>query len=274
MVRAKNQRRHSRVVSQVLLLILGTAACSVGERAAEARVNSAGTPIVPVMRVDSGMTVMEHPPTAYSQAPQWTLEPTPLTTIGGTDGDPQFDLTWASYVVPLSDGRVMTFARVGSKVLLFDRNGKGVRTIGRQGQGPGDWMNFGDPVLLAGDTVLVLDFANNRLNWVTAEGGIVRTAPFTVTGDMRRTRNISGFLLTGELVMHSAGWSGGHQTDSLQRSLAPVLTANLTTGQSRMIAILPTCRVSSSKPDFAVGHELNGTGSGLAGTRSSSPGIP
>jgi hypothetical protein len=101
-------------------------------------------------------------------------------------------------------------------------------------------MNFGDPVLLAGDTVLVLDFANNRLNWVTADGGVVRTEPYVVSGDMRGMSHISGFLPSGELVMHSAGVSwGGQQTDSLQRSLARILAANLTTGQTRPIATVP-----------------------------------
>ncbi len=133
----------------------------------------------------------------------------------------------------------MTFAPVGNKVFVFGRDGKGERVIGRTGQGPGDWMNFGDPVLLEDDTVLVLDFANNRLNWVTADDGIVRTAPYEISADMRGMHNVSGFISTDELLMHSAGSWGGHQTDSLQRSLARVIVANIRTGESRSSGMLP-----------------------------------
>ena len=200
---------------------------------------SKGEPVAATTRVENGVTVYEHAPDAFSKAPHWTLEPTPASTIGGADGDPQYDLTHARMVVQLSDGRVMTFAPVGNKVFVFGRDGKGERVVGRTGQGPGDWMNFGDPVLLENDTVLVLDFANRRLNWVTADGGIVRTAPYEISGDMRFMHGVSGFISTGELLMHSAGSWGGHQTDSLQRSLARVAAANIQTGEARSLPTIP-----------------------------------
>lgn len=223
-----------------LMCLVVLVACSVGADVGEiTKTESTSDPVLALARVENGVTILEHAPEAFQRAPQWTIEATPATTIGGRDGDPQFDLTYAQYVVPLSDGRVMTFARVGNKVIVFDKNGKGVRTIGRTGQGPGDWMSFGDPVLLERDTILVLDFANNRLNWVTADGGIVRTAPYVVARDVRRMSSISGFLPSGELVMHSAGSWGGHQLDSLQRSIAVVMAANLTNGETQTVTQLP-----------------------------------
>jgi 6-bladed beta-propeller len=200
---------------------------------------SKGEPVAATTRVENDVTVYEHAPDALDKAPQWTLESAPASTIGGAGGDPQYDLTRAYFVVPLSDGRVMTFAPVGNKVFVFGRDGKGERVIGKTGQGPGDWMHFGTPVLLEDDTVLVLDLANNRLNWVTADGGIVRTAPYPVTGDMRFMNHIPGFMSTGELLMHSAGSWGGHQTDSLQRSLARVMAANIRTGETRSLGPVP-----------------------------------
>ena len=132
-----------------------------------------GDPVPATTRIDNGVTVYEYPPDAFDRAPRWTLDSEPVSTIGGADGDPKYDLTRTDWVIPLSDGRVMTFAGVGNQVFVFGRDGKGERVIGQTGQGPGDWMRFGTPVLLEDDTVLVLDFANRRLNWVTADGGIV-----------------------------------------------------------------------------------------------------
>ena len=186
-----------------------------------------GDPVPATTRIDNGVTVYEYPPDAFDRAPRWTLDSEPVSTIGGADGDPKYDLTRTDWVIPLSDGRVMTFAGVGNQVFVFGRDGKGERVIGQTGQGPGDWMRFGTPVLLEDDTVLVLDFANRRLNWVTADGGIVRTAPYEVTGDMRRMSRIAGFMSSGELLMHSAGSWGSHQTDSLNRSLASFVVADV-----------------------------------------------
>lgn len=197
-------------------------------------------PIPATTRVENGVTVHAHAPDAFDKAPQWTFEDTPASTIGGAGGDPQYDLTYAYFVVPLSDGRVMTFAPVGNKVFVFGRDGKGERVIGRTGQGPGDWMHFGTPVLLDGDTVLVLDFANNRLNWVTADGGIVRTAPYDIPDEMHNMFHIPGFMSTGELLMHSAGsWGGGREPDSLQRSLALVAATNIRTKETRSVGTMP-----------------------------------
>ena len=174
---------------------------------------SRGEPVPATVRVENGVTVYDHAPDAFTRAPQWTLEPTPAAVIGGADGDPQYDLTRVTYVVPLSDGRVMTFARVGNKVIVFGRDGKGERVIGRTGQGPGDWMAFGDPVLLENDEVLVLDFGNRRLNWVSPDRGIVRSAPYEVSTGTHFMSNVGGLMSSGELLMHSAGTWGGHQTD-------------------------------------------------------------
>ena len=221
----------NRIAAMVgVILVAMTTACSGDVDVEEVKqMISPGDPVLATLRVENGVNVYEYAPDAFKKAPQWTLDPTPVATIGGADGDPQYDLTRVSFVVPLSDGRAMTFARVGNKVFVFGRDGKGERTIGRTGQGPGDWMRFGDPVLLENDTVLVLDFANNRLNWVTADDGIVRTAPYDVSGGVRRMHRIAGFISTGELLLHSAGSWGAHQTDSLHRSLAEVMAADLTT---------------------------------------------
>jgi hypothetical protein len=200
---------------------------------------SKGEPVPATTRVENGVTVYEHAADAFDKAPQWTLEATAATTYGGADGDPQYDLTYAYFVVPLSDGRLMTFAPVGNKVFVFGKNGRGERVIGRTGQGPGDWMAFGAPVLLENDTVLVLDLGNMRLNWVTADQGIVRTAPFEVADEMHMMRHIPGFMSSGELLMHSAGSYGATPRDSLQRTLASVVATNITTREVRSLGTIP-----------------------------------
>lgn len=90
---------------------------------------------------------------------EWQLERT--TTIGSIDGpdalSPILDLT----VGP--DGHVYVAQQFVPHVAVFDRDGRLVRTIGRAGQGPGEFD--GNPVRLGwvGDTLWVADFSKTTL---------------------------------------------------------------------------------------------------------------
>jgi hypothetical protein len=232
-------RTWSRTLAIITLTFAQVGCDTQGELDELVRAIAQRDPILAAAPAQGGPWIYNYAADAFAKAPQLMLESVPISTYGGAAGDPRFDLTRVDYVVPLSDGRLMSFARVGNHVFVFGRDGKGQRVIGRTGQGPGDWMRFGNPVPVGGDSVLVVDFANNRLNWVTADGGVVRTAPFEVGGDTRRMNSIAGFVGSRELVMHTAGFWGGHDRDSLNRSLARVASVNIGTGRFRDLFTIP-----------------------------------
>lgn len=63
-------------------------------------------------------------------------------------------------------------------VLLFDHAGNVLKTVGRQGRGPGE---FGAPVKAArgkSDTVFVIDFQNSRISSIAANGEVSGVGPF------------------------------------------------------------------------------------------------
>ena len=208
---------------------------------------SRGEPVLATTRLENRVTIYEHSSDAFDKAPQWTLESAPSATIGGAIGDSTYELTRVSYVVPLSDGRVMTFAAAGNHVFVFDRDGKGKRVISTTGQGHEEWRRFPDPVLLENDTVLILDFTNRRLNWVTADGGIVRSAPYDLSGGLLSLHRIAGLLSTEELLMHSAGSWSARERDSQQRGLATVIAANITTAQLSSARPNPTGSMGNTR---------------------------
>ncbi|HEX9563432.1 MAG TPA: hypothetical protein VF981_05660 [Gemmatimonadaceae bacterium] len=230
-----------RPVTLVRRLAAGFLMTACGTEGSPGAFRAAATiePILPTVTQDSGVLVMEHGPDALDRAPRLVVDSAPVMTVGGAEGDPQYDLTRVSFAVPLTDGRFMAFSRIGNLVMLFGRDGRGERIFGRTGKGPGDWMSFGDPRRLAGDTLLIIDFGNQRLNWLTADQGVVRTAPLTLSGAMNRLGSVAGFLPGGEAIMHSAGSWGGHQTDSLNRSLATVVALSPATSSARTIVTLP-----------------------------------
>lgn len=79
-------------------------------------------------------------------------------------------------IAPLPSGDVAVLSWDDKKILLFDSAGRLVRSIGRQGAGPGE---FTSPSALGriGDTLWVWDRTLARITLISARGTLVRTVP-------------------------------------------------------------------------------------------------
>ena len=152
-----------------LLLAACTASEDTGERAAT---HDPGT-ILPDTATVAGVLELRHNADALDRAVQWQLDAAPLTVIDGGD---VFDLTHVRTPVLLPDGRSVVLNSIGGgQLMLFDGSGAPVRLLARSGQGPGELVNPGEPVLLGGDTLLVTDGANRTINWYVPDRGLVRS---------------------------------------------------------------------------------------------------
>lgn len=172
---------------------------------AQSRVSTASrAPVAPSTRVENRVTVHAHDAGAFARAPQWTLDPKPLLVAGGANGDPEFDLTYAYTAELLSDGRMATFASIGAKLLVFTSDGRSARTIGRMGKGPGEFMAPSGVARLGADTLLILDGANNRLNWILADKGVVREQS-RGTQERSPVERAVGALSGGRVVLSAGG---------------------------------------------------------------------
>lgn len=103
--------------------------------------------------------------------PVWTA--TLDLRIGSVD-DPQYALTQVLDVAIGPDSGVYALLWNDPKVHVFDKHGQFVATIGRRGNGPGEFMS---PVRLGwrADTLWVLDGAQNRLSLFAANGDFARS---------------------------------------------------------------------------------------------------
>lgn len=185
-------------------------------------------PVLPHTRLEAGVKVMEHDKTAFARATQLELVGAPLTVAGGSNGDPEFDLTNAYGIALLSDGRIATLAGVGSKFFIFQANGKAQRTIGRQGKGPGEFMAPYNIVLLPGDTMFVSDPANARYNWVLADRGVVRSTALPPPTRETFGREVVGVFRDGKFLIRSSVASMDEKVDTAKRStiMVSVIAAN------------------------------------------------
>ena len=81
----------------------------------------------------------------------------------------------------LPSGAVAVFdgaATDGPTLKLFDANGSFVKTIGRTGEGPGEYRSVPFAFGSSDGTIILWDYANRRIDRYTADGGILPAIPF------------------------------------------------------------------------------------------------
>jgi hypothetical protein len=194
--------------------------------------------VSPTRRAVSNIEVLEYPADARTRVPQYTTATAPAVRYGGADVAPQFDLTWVSYAKTLSDGRIATLSRVGARLLVFGRDGRPERAIGRLGKGPGEFTRPLGIALGRGDSLVLVDPANNRLAWVLADRGVVREQSLS-SRFHRELAEVEGVLPDGALVLSGVGRLQ-HGTGTLpNRPSAAIGLVSPRTGESTLITSVP-----------------------------------
>jgi hypothetical protein len=106
--------------------------------------------------------------------PTWTLSASPSVSIGREDGDPRYQLFRVMDAELLDDGRIVVANAGNNSLSVYDARGTYVRSIGRKGEGPGEFevpMWVGS---VAGDTVLVWDRRLKRISIFGPSGDLAR----------------------------------------------------------------------------------------------------
>jgi hypothetical protein len=203
-------------------------------------------PVLPVRSLARGVVQLTHAKDAFAKAPVYTLGASPIAVAGGVDA-PDWDLTSVSGVVLRPDGRLVTLSQVGNRFFRFAPDGRGERVLARRGAGPGDIMAPSGPVAAAGDTVILIDRANNRINWFNVMTGGVRTT--TLPPQRRNSIDIMGVLRSGVLV-GSTTVVGDHAADGVIRQPTPVMLMSPTTGTLRIVDSIPGLELVGQRTNY------------------------
>lgn len=106
--------------------------------------------------------------------PRWSLAPQPELRIGGEDGEGA--LYQVMDAVRLPDGRVAIVNAGAHQVRIVAPDGHTLRTVGREGSGPGE---FQAPAWIGvrGDTAVVADVLASRVSRFLTDGTFVGSTP-------------------------------------------------------------------------------------------------
>ena len=129
-------------------------------------------PIPPVTRDSAGIRILEHRALSTHAI---GFEQRPWLQLGGLQSDPdqEFDAKNPFLTVAqLSDGRLV--ASDMSSIKFFDATGKFEKSVGRKGNGPGEFQQLGLLCVTDRDSILTVDYTDRRIHIWDAQGRLAR----------------------------------------------------------------------------------------------------
>lgn len=100
----------------------------------------------------------------------WGAADSPSVRIGVVEGDSAYQLHDVRHAARTADGGVVVVDGGAHQVRWFDPAGTHRASMGRQGRGPGEFVDMTSAVLAPGDTLLVLDSRTRRVTRITRAG--------------------------------------------------------------------------------------------------------
>jgi 6-bladed beta-propeller len=193
----------------------------------------------------------------------------PLVTIGGPNADPAHEFFNVVGLVRLSDGRIAVANGGSNEIKIFDPEGKFLRAIGGEGEGPGEfralsWLGVG-----AADTLLAADRRLNRIQAFNRDGQYLGSSTPQADFPSFFPPQPVGVMADGIII--ALAYSTPRPADGPQRP--PVLIARLQRGSAvwdslatirgpeQMVTSTPTGISMASYtfgayPDLAIGSDV------------------
>jgi hypothetical protein len=168
--------------------------------------------------VDSaGIAMVTNLPGSIGSVATWSLSAEPAIEIGA-GASPEVSLFRITSVYPFEGDRVAVGTEAPPQGFVFESNGDLVATIGREGNGPGEFANVATVVPFGSDSLAVWDPYRRRLSVFTALGRFVRELDLSAVAPMSPmataaplTRSAWTTLLRsvpGSFILFATGFSG------------------------------------------------------------------
>ncbi len=168
------------------------------------------------VRDSAGITIHENLAGQWSEATAWTLSSDPVLTIGTLDGPEEYQLFRVRAAVRIGTGDIVVANGGTSELRFYDSNGAHLRTVGREGGGPGEFKGMGGAWRLGNDSIVVSDFGNARLAVFDSHGELGRTFRLDQVPDAGRAVPVSVFA-DGSFLLSAIARPPGEPQQGLRR---------------------------------------------------------
>ena len=135
-----------------------------------------------------------------------TLGDEPIFRVGNDESDEAQWFSTIRGVGRLSDGSVAVIDDASAEIRIFDAAGRHLRSMGRHGEGPGEFRNAGKLWVLPGDTLWAGDYRPWRYNVFTSDGEWVRAVEMNpIYVDPSRLGGVLDNGVTASAVVEAGG---------------------------------------------------------------------
>ena len=153
------------------------------------------------VRDSAGLRIVENGARGlWTEGSEWAVRP--ALSLGGGPGEAD-DLVAVADLAIDSRGRVLVLDIVARQVRVFDERGEFAGTIGRSGEGPGEFSRFMTSLMVdQADSVIVPDWGQARVSIFAPDGTFARqfSALSRVEGHGWKRMSDGGFLLRGVTI--------------------------------------------------------------------------
>lgn len=167
----------------------------------------------------------------------WSVVEPPRFVVGWGADDPAFYWVQSGRILPDRGAAIGEFG--SGSVLRLSRSGEVVGTVGRKGEGPGEFQGL-DGMVLDGASVVVSDGRLGRVTRLPLEGDSIATSP--LSGGF--LHSVSSVLPDGRaLLVPGTGYGGVNEVrPEWVFESQPILAGDLVTGSLDTLAVLPHLR--------------------------------
>jgi hypothetical protein len=152
-------------------------------------------------RDSAGITIVESTDSAWARDNRWSVDTLPLVDLTRTGDDAKHEFFNATDAARLSDGSIIVADDGTDEIRIFSADGAYLRTVGRKGDGPGEFQRLDQVFALPGDSILAYDYWVGRLTVFSPEGRVARVNALT------------GAYRPRPIVMLDSGGFVGRSTD-------------------------------------------------------------
>lgn len=160
----------SRILAGIVLSVLSACSAQADSNPEFAVADSAGVQIVSNAAVEEAPGITEE-----EEGGNWTVDMEPSVVIGAQSGEPEELLYYVSGARRFRDGRIVVANAGTSELRFFDSQGRYLKSVGRQGEGPGEFREVSRIQVTHLDSLLVWDQSSRRISVFDEEGSFVRS---------------------------------------------------------------------------------------------------